>query len=76
MQGDYVNDFRASGSQEIRKAAFEFDRMAKELIVTNQRAEMLSGISHDLRTPLTLKLQLAMLKQKDVSEKCQKILMK
>ena len=34
----------------------------------NQRAEMLSGISHDLRTPLTrLKLQLAMLKQKDVS---------
>ena len=31
-KGDYVNDFRASGAQEIRKAAFEFDRMAKELI--------------------------------------------
>jgi len=69
--GDYVNDFRASGSLEIRKAAFEFDRMAKRINRhLNQRAEMLSGISHDLRTPLTrLKLQLAMLKQKEVSEK-------
>ena len=70
-KGDYVNDFRASGSLEIRKAAFEFDRMAKRINRhLNQRAEMLSGISHDLRTPLTrLKLQLAMIKQKDLSDK-------
>ena len=73
-KGDYVNDFRASESQEIRKAAFEFARMAKRINRhLNQRAEMLSGISHDLRTPLTrLKLQLAMLKQKEISEKMSK----
>ena len=68
-KGDYVNDFRPSGAQEIRKAAYEFDRMAKRINRhLNQRSEMLSGISHDLRTPLTrLKLQLAMLSQKDIS---------
>ena len=73
-KGAYVNDFRASGSLEIRKAAFEFDRMAKRINRhLNQRAEMLSGISHDLRTPLTrLKLQLAMLNQKDLSEEMSK----
>ena len=70
-KGDYVNDFRPSGAQEIRKAAYEIDRMAKRINRhLNQRTEMLSGISHDLRTPLTrLKLQLAMLTQKDLSKK-------
>ncbi len=70
-KGDYVNDFRPSGAQEIRKAAYEFDRMAKRINRhLNQRSEMLSGISHDLRTPLTrLKLQLAMIGQKDLSKK-------
>ena len=73
-KGDYVNDFRPSGAQEIRKAAYEFDRMAKRINRhLNQRSEMLSGISHDLRTPLTrLKLQLAMLTQKDLSKKMSK----
>tara|TARA_B100000886_G_scaffold340406_1_gene309759 strand:+ start:3147 stop:4463 length:1317 start_codon:yes stop_codon:yes gene_type:complete len=73
-KGDYVNDFRPSGALEIRKAAYEFDRMAKRINRhLNQRSEMLSGISHDLRTPLTrLKLQLAMLKQEDLSNKMSK----
>jgi len=67
-KGDYVNDFRPSGAAEIRKAAYEFDKMAKRINRhLNQRSEMLSGISHDLRTPLTrLKLQLAMMNQKDI----------
>ena len=73
-KGDFVNDFRPSGAQEIRKAAYEFDRMAKRINRhLNQRSEMLSGISHDLRTPLTrLKLQLEMLDQKDLSRKMSK----
>ena len=73
-KGDYINDFRPSGAAEIRKAAYEFDRMAKRINRhLNQRSEMLSGISHDLRTPLTrLKLQLAMINQKNISEKMSK----
>jgi len=73
-KGDYVNDFRPSGAAEIRKAAYEFDRMAKRINRhLNQRSEMLSGISHDLRTPLTrLKLQLALLNQKDISKNMSK----
>ena len=73
-KGDYINEFRASGASEIRKASYEFDRMVKRINRhLNQRSEMLSGISHDLRTPLTrLKLQLAMLNQKDVSSKMSK----
>ena len=70
-KGDYINEIRPSGASEIRKAAYEFDRMVKRINRhLNQRTEMLSGISHDLRTPLTrLKLQLAMLEQKELSKK-------
>ena len=70
-KGEFVKEFRPSGAREIRQAAYEFDKMRKRISAhLNQRSEMLSGISHDLRTPLTrLKLQLALLKQQDVAKK-------
>ena len=73
-KGDFISEIRPSGALEIRKAAYEFDRMAKRIDRhLKQRSEMLSGISHDLRTPLTrLKLQLAMLSQKNISTKMSK----
>ncbi len=73
-KGDYINEFRPSGAREIRNAAYEFDRMAKRINRhLNQRSEMLSGISHDLRTPLTrLKLQLAMVNNKEISNNMSK----
>ena len=34
-KGDYINEFKTSGALEIRKASYEFDRMAKESIGTS-----------------------------------------
>ena len=70
-RGEEVEEFRPSGALEIRKAGYEFDRMRKRILRhLNQRSEMLSGISHDLRTPLTrIKLQLAIIKDKEISKK-------
>ena len=70
-KGEFIKEFRPSGAREIRQAAYEFDKMRKRITIhLNQRSEMLSGISHDLRTPLTrLKLQLALLKQQDLAKK-------
>jgi len=70
-KGEIIDDLRPSGALEIRKATYEFDRMMKRINKhLAQRSEMLSGISHDLRTPLTrLKLQLAMMEKKDLAQK-------
>ena len=70
-RGEDVEEYRPSGALEIRKAGFEFDRMRKRILRhLNQRSEMLSGISHDLRTPLTrIKLQLAFIKDKEITKK-------
>ena len=70
-RGEDVEEYRPSGALEIRKAGLEFDRMRKRILRhLNQRSEMLSGISHDLRTPLTrIKLQLAFINNKEITNK-------
>jgi len=70
-RGEDIDEFRPSGALEIRKAGLEFNKMRERIIRhLNQRSEMLSGISHDLRTPLTrIKLQLEMIKDKILSKK-------
>ena len=70
-KGESIDNLRPSGALEIREATYEFDRMMKRINKhLTQRSEMLSGISHDLRTPLTrLKLQLALLDKKDTAKK-------
>tara|TARA_B100000902_G_scaffold10262_1_gene12558 strand:- start:3750 stop:5069 length:1320 start_codon:yes stop_codon:yes gene_type:complete len=70
-RGEEIEEFKPSGAAEIRQAGLEFDKMRKRIIRhLNQRSEMLSGISHDLRTPLTrMKLQTAFIKNNDISQK-------
>ena len=62
-KGREVPDFPAEGAFEVRQAARAFnimrDRIQRQI---TQRTDMLAGVSHDLRTPLTrMKLQLAMM---------------
>ena len=62
-KGQYDSDFKVSGALEIRQASYEFERMKRRILKhISQRTAMLSGISHDLKTPLTrLKLQIELL---------------
>ena len=54
---------KPEGATEVRQAATAFNRMqARIQRFLSQRTEMLAGVSHDLRTPLTrLRLALAVL---------------
>lgn len=66
-KGRNAGDFHPSGATEVRQAAAAFismrDRIQRQIA---QRTEMLTGVSHDLRTPLTrMKLQLAMFNESD-----------
>ena len=54
---------KPEGALEVRQAATAFNRMQERIrSYLQQRTEMLAGVSHDLRTPLTrMRLALAML---------------
>ena len=60
-------EFHISGAREVRQAGSAFNLMRARISrQIRQRTDMLSGVSHDLRTPLTrMKLQLAMLGDDD-----------
>ena len=66
-RGRDIGPIRPEGATEVRQAATAFNRMQERIRrFLVQRTEMLAGVSHDLRTPLTrLKLALAMLSPHD-----------
>lgn len=62
-KGREIADFRPAGAEEVRAAARAFlamrDRIRRHI---RERTDMLAGVSHDLRTPLTrMKLQLSLM---------------
>ena len=59
--------FKPEGASEVRRAAVAFIAMRNRIKRhIQQRTDMLAGVSHDLRTPLTrMKLQLAMMGEAD-----------
>lgn len=62
-------DFKPAGAREVRRAALAFIQMRDRIYRhIHQRTEMLAGVSHDLRTPLTrMKLELALMDSEDAS---------
>lgn len=66
-RGQDIGDFKPSGALEVRRAGNAFLMMKSRINrQIQQRTEMLSGVSHDLKTPLTrMKLQLAMMEENE-----------
>lgn len=66
-KGRDVGGIKPSGALEVRRVARAFNAMRDRILKQiTQRTEMLAGISHDLKTPLTrMELQLALMKQSE-----------
>ena len=64
-RGQDAPNLKPTGSDEIRSLTISFIKMKERVMrQITQRTDMLSGVSHDLRTPLTrMKLQLEMMSQ-------------
>lgn len=62
-KGRDLPPIKPEGAREVRQAGIAFNQMrARIRRQIDQRTEMLAGVSHDLRTPLTrMRLQLAMM---------------
>jgi two-component system osmolarity sensor histidine kinase EnvZ len=69
-RGQNVENIKPRGSEEIRSLAISFIKMKERVMrQITQRTDMLSGVSHDLRTPLTrMKLQLEMMPKSEETE--------
>ncbi len=69
-KGADVSDFRPSGAIQIRRAGFAFLAMQNRIKRFNaNRTNMLSGVSHDLRTVLTrMRLELELMNAKGESK--------
>lgn len=69
-KGREVEAFKPEGAAEVRQAAQAFLAMKERLQrQIGQRTDMLAGVSHDLRTPLTrMKLQIALLEEAEGAE--------
>jgi len=68
--GRDIGAMKPEGAAEVRQAAIAFNRMQERIRrFVAQRTEMLAGISHDLRTPLTrMRLGLAVLPHTEEEE--------
>lgn len=73
-RGQDADRFKPAGAREVRQAAHAFlDMRARLKRQLEQRTQLLAGVSHDLRTPLTrLRLQLALMPDSDERQAAQR----